>query len=549
MTADSAATGHWFLSPAERGNPASAIDRRGDGELRSWTEGNDVRVLVDGALYFSCLLQDLATATAGDRVLLTDLEGNADERLGGPDRDVGTVFAKLVARGVDLLALLWRSHPVGANTGQPDNVELARTVNDAGGHVLLDHRIRRGGSHHQKIVVLERPDRPDRTHDVAFAGGIDLARGRNDDGHHGGDPTRAPLDDPRYGDRPPWHDVQARLRGPAVADVAHTFRERWEDNTPLVRPSPWGTLLSARAEEPAQRYRIPADHRPTASCGPHAVQVLRTYPAKRPPYPFAPRGERSIARAYLKAFGRARSFVYLEDQYLWSADAARALQDGLRREPGLRVVVVIPRYPDPSGRWVGAASRYGREIVQRDLFRAGGDRILVLDLENASGTPIYVHSKVCIIDDVWMAVGSDNLNRRSWTHDSEISCAVIDATRDGREPVDPAGRGEGARRLARDTRLRLAREHLELDDPAGPADPAADLLDPVVWFDALRTSAERLDEWHRRGRTGARPPGHVRRHPRDRIAAPARPVLHAIHAAILDPDGRPRGLRGRHGGY
>ena len=57
--------------------------------------------------------------------------------------------------------------------------------------------------------------------------------------------------------------------------------------------------------------------------GNHAVQVLRTYPAKRPPYPFAPDGERSIARAYIKALRRARRLIYVEDQYLWSAQAAR----------------------------------------------------------------------------------------------------------------------------------------------------------------------------------------------------------------------------------
>ncbi len=32
-----------------------------------------------------------------------------------------------------------------------------------------------------------------------------------------------------------------------------------------------------------------------------AVQVLRTYGRKRPTYPFAPDGERSVARAYAKA--------------------------------------------------------------------------------------------------------------------------------------------------------------------------------------------------------------------------------------------------------
>ena len=97
------------------------------------------------------------------------------------------------------------------------------------------------------------------------------------------------------------------------------------------------------------------------------------------------------------------------------------------------------------------------------------------------GTPIYVHAKVCVIDDVWMIVGSDNVNRRSWTHDSELSCAVIDATLDEREPRDPAGLGDGARRVARDTRLHLWREHLGRDDGDD-----VDLVDPESAFAAFR---------------------------------------------------------------
>ena len=83
-----------------------------------------------------------------------------------------------------------------------------------------------------------------------------------------------------------------------------------------------------------------------------------------------------------------------------------------------------------------------------------GDRVAVYDLENEAGTPVYVHAKVCVIDDVRAAVGSDNFNRRPWTHDAELS-ALLDETRDRREPLDPAGLGDGARVFARDLRLRL----------------------------------------------------------------------------------------------
>ncbi len=134
-----------------------------------------------------------------------------------------------------------------------------------------------------------------------------------------------------------------------------------------------------------------------------------------------------------------------------------------------------------------------------------------------------MHAKVCVVDDTWLAVGSDNLNRRSWTHDSEICCAVIDE--DGQ--------------VARDTRLRLAREHLADADVPDEA-----LVDPVKWFDTLKASAVALDDWYAGGEAGARPPGHLRPHPRDRVSRASRPLLHFLHAWILDPDGRPRESRG-----
>jgi phosphatidylserine/phosphatidylglycerophosphate/cardiolipin synthase-like enzyme len=172
----------------------------------------------------------------------------------------------------------------------------------------------------------------------------------------------------------------------------------------------------------------------------------------------------------------------------------------------------------------------------RIVMHASPDRVLVCDLENDEGTAIYVHAKVCIIDDVWMMVGSDNLNRRSWTHDSELSCAVIDSRLDPRQPHDPGGVGDGARVLARATRIRLAAEHL--GRTAGDVD---DLADPSSWFDALRAGADALDGWHRFG-SGPRPPGHLREHPFERVRGTRRWGRGVAHRLLLDPDGRPRRL-------
>jgi phosphatidylserine/phosphatidylglycerophosphate/cardiolipin synthase-like enzyme len=333
----------WFLAAGERDNRHSAIDRRHDGV--PWTEGNLAEIRVDGTEYFTRLYSMLCATAPGDSVYLTGLEGDADERLAGPGTEVAGVLGDLVQRGVGVRGLVWRSH--AASYSEEKNLMFSRAVNMAGGDVLLDNRIRRGGSHHQKIVVIRHETRP--ADDVAFVGGMDLVHGRHDDDRHLGDPQPADLDPGDYGKRPGWHDVQVALGGPAVDDVAFTFRERWEDPAPLDTRNPLRWVLHRLSRQPTERAPLAAERVDPPRVGPHAVQVLRTYPACRKAYPFAPEGERSIARAYLKAFGRARRLIYLEDQYLWSFHATRVICDALRREPGLLVVIVIPRYPDPIG--------------------------------------------------------------------------------------------------------------------------------------------------------------------------------------------------------
>ena len=268
--------------------------------------------------------------------------------------------------------------------------------------------------------------------------------------------------------------------------------------------------------------------------GDATVQVLRTYPAIRPAYPFAPRGERTVARGYAKALRRARRLVYLEDQYMWSPHIARLLADALRRSPELHLVVVVPRHPDVDGQLALPPNQVGRLQAIEVCRRAAPDRVHVFDLENHEGTPVYVHAKVAVIDDTWACVGSANLNRRSWSHDSELSVAVLDGTRDEREPADPGGHGDGARSFARDLRLELLREHLDRrqgDD--------ADLVDPADAVRAVEAAAETLDAWHDSGRVGPRPPGRLRRHQPERMRRGTRLWAVPVYRLVYDPDGRP----------
>jgi len=521
----------WFLDPTERGNRSTAIDRqRGDG--RAWTEGNQVTPLIHGATYFARLHEHVTRLGPGDHVWFLEWRGDAGQRMAGPGTELGSILTAAIRRGVDVRGLVWRSHPDQTKFSEQENAHVGMVVNAAGGEVLLDERVRRFGSHHQKLVLITRDGRPDE--DIAFVGGIDLCHGRGDDERHLGDPQAADLD-PRYGPQPAWHDVQLEVRGPGVGDLAEIFRERWSDPTPLDHQDPFRRAIQRLIRQPRRPSALPAPP-DSPRAGGMAVQVLRTYPAKRPPFPFAPQGERSVARAYTKALARARSLIYVEDQYFWSTDVARHFADALRRSPDLRMIVVVPKYPDRNGFVSGPLNRIGQLDAMAMVREAGGPRVAFYDIENEDGRPIYVHGKVCVIDDVWISVGSDNLNRRSWTHDSEATCAVLDPERDERQPVDPGGQGDGARVFARTVRMTFWREHL------GSAASEQELLDPLKGFEAWKRAADALDAWHASKEQGPRPGGRVRVHHVARVGTWARWWARPLYRLGVDPDGRPRAM-------
>ncbi|MFB9409849.1 phospholipase D family protein [Dactylosporangium matsuzakiense] len=519
----------WMLTAGERDNPYT--------HLPAWSRGNQVTVHVHGAAYFQRLVEVVSGMAPGDLLMFTDWRGDPDQRLGADGPTVAELLTSAADRGVRIRGLVWRSHLDPLVRTAEENRNLAEQLAGPGLHVLLDQRVRYFGSHHQKFVVARHRGRPER--DVAFAGGIDLCHSRRDDAQHTGDPQTVAMAE-AYGARPPWHDVELELRGPVVAVLEQCFRERWGDPTKLRQGNLLAMLRDRLTGRPARPDPLPPVVPAPSACGPHTVQVLRTYPVKRRPYPFAPDGERSIARGYVKAIHRARRLIYLEDQYMWSTGIASLLASALRANRGLHLVVVVPGHPDVDGRLSLPPNIIGRQQAIAVCRQADPTRVHVFELENHAGTPVYVHAKVCVIDDVWATVGSDNFNRRSWTHDSELSCAVIDSRSDARPPHDPAGLGDSARVFARDLRLTLMREHLDRD-PAGGGDE--DLLDPARAVRALETAADALDSWHAGGRRGPRPPGRLRRHDPPPLSALTRVWAGLPYKLFYDPDGRPSHMR------
>ncbi|HWW91171.1 MAG TPA: phospholipase D-like domain-containing protein [Solirubrobacteraceae bacterium] len=265
----------------------------------------------------------------------------------------------------------------------------------------LDFHERPMHCHHEKLVIVDGK--------VAFVGGIDLTA-------LGGD--RFDTNDHSMRSRLGWHDASSCLHGPAVADVAAHFAARWRE------------VAGGQVEETP----------PPAPAGDMEIQVVRTVPEKI--YGFLPQGDFRILEAYTRALRSARRFVYLESQFLWSAQVVEILANKLREPPtdDFRVLVLLPAKPNN-----GADTTRGQLGVLADADD-GTARFLATTISARSGGltgPLYVHAKIAIVDDAWLTVGSANLNEHSFFNDTEMNVVTCDRT------------------LARETRLRLWAEHLE----------------------------------------------------------------------------------------
>ena len=301
----------------QRIDPAPRVDR-----------GQRRRLLVHGRVYFRALTKALAAAGDGDLVLFVGWRGDGDEQLGdgGP-----TVVEALCAarRGALVSGLLWRAHPGVFDSSRAD--PPARRGRP---------RRRRRGAARPADPAAGQPPPEDRRPPApgpgqqrrSYVGGIDLVLGARDDIVHRGDPQYGganPGDE--YKPAAPSHDAQVELRGPVVRDLHDVIAERWDDPAPLAR-LPWHVVPDLLHGLPRRGSSLPdpAPDPPRVG-GVRRSEYLRTYPQRRPAPPFAPGGERSLARAFIKVLGRAQRLVYVEDQYLWSADVARVFAAALLR--------------------------------------------------------------------------------------------------------------------------------------------------------------------------------------------------------------------------
>ena len=410
--------------------PGDEIDRRRGGDVALHRRQRRPRARPRGASTSpgcspSSSACQRATGSTSPTGAATPTSGSTDPGPRSPASSPGSPRAASHVRG-----LVWRSHPDQAHFSEQENLHLVETVNEAGGEVLLDERVRRDGSHHQKLFVVRHPDRPD--DDVAFVGGIDLCHGRRDDERHRATSRRSSSTPATDRDR---RGTTSSSR--CAARRSATWRGRSASGGRTRRRSTTATRGAPRLRRVAGEPRRPdpaaADaRRPRARA---AATPCRCCARTRPS------GRRTRSPRTASAASPGRTSRRSTGPDAWST--SRTSTCGPAPPRGSSASGCAPSRACTSSRSCRAtptrtagcparrtASASSGPIEQ--LPTAGGDRVAFFDLEAPSGWPIYVHSKVCVIDDVWMIVGSDNLNLRSWTQ--RLRAVVRGHRRSARRP-------------------------------------------------------------------------------------------------------------------
>jgi phospholipase D1/2 len=391
-------------------------------------------------------------------------------------------------------------------------------------------------SHHQKIVVVDQ--------NVAFVGGLDLAYGRFDDQLHDiVDPealrwkgkdyynpvvcglrdvdkpwvkfelqfarlTRMQVDlfDRTKRPRMAWHDVHMKVEGLAARDVAANFIDRWNHHRHILEQLSYDNIVP----------KTTASYQKGAS----VCQTLRSVCDWSCGLP-AGKKEASIYPAYIDEIAKAEHFIYIENQFFISslaepsivhnaiADAILTrLRKAIEAREKFRVIVVLPVHPDGHYKenssvrcimhWqyqtiiknrlsllAQLKSFYPNENLDEYIGFFSLRTKAFFGYNRAVTEQIYVHSKLMIIDDRRVIVGSANINDRSMEgdRDSEICIHVTD---DEKVQTLMNGKPFLANRFAHTLRLALWQEHLGLHaghpDSAQIIDPVCDRSYSQIWF-------------------------------------------------------------------
>jgi phosphatidylserine/phosphatidylglycerophosphate/cardiolipin synthase-like enzyme len=301
-------------------------------------------------------------------------------------------------------------------------VALVNQMSSKRMHFAIDGAHPIGAVHHQKIAVIDDA--------VAFCGGVDLTVDRWDTRAHQHDSRSRRTMGRSYG---PRHEIAAAVDGAAARALGEQARTRWRTATDQ-------SLAPVDAKHTTWPRRLEPTLRNVD------VGIARTLPELE-----YRREVREVEALNLAAIAAARHTIYLENQYLAARRLVGALAARLKEVDGPEIVIVVPRRgnnPLERGTMDSARHRLIQVLWAADEHHRLGVYWPVTD----GGAPIYVHSKVLVIDDRLLRIGSSNLNNRSMGFDSECDVAI--------EADSSNSEHDDIRRQITSVRDQLVSEHL-----------------------------------------------------------------------------------------
>ncbi|KAK7078977.1 Phospholipase D, partial [Halocaridina rubra] len=287
------------------------------------------------------------------------------------------------------------------------------------------------------------------------------------------------------GPREPWHDIHCRIDGPIVMDVLANFVERWrqqvKDREACLLPITSDDFILDEAAicEEGTSWNAQLFRSITSDSALFDFDRISSIPKRKGKYV-----DDSIHRAYIHQIRRADSFLFIENQYFlgsaygWDDEQSTKAHHLIPQEIVQRIVekmsagqhftayIIVPMFPegDPASGPVQEILHWQHrtmEMMYREVAKAIEDNELDThpkdylsfyclakgecpedipeDLPQPdSDTPaailreqarlmIYVHSKMMIVDDDYIIIGSANINQRSMggTRDSEIAVGAF----------------------------------------------------------------------------------------------------------------------------
>jgi phospholipase D1/2 len=381
------------------------------------TKANRFAVLIDGAALFSAVREAAIKAQRSIVIMGWDIDSRT--RLVGETGVVQDGYPVELAAFLSALAeerpqlrvhlLLWDYSVLYATERELFPTLSLQWKTPPRVTFSLDDQVPPGASQHQKIIVIDDC--------LAFSGGLDLTIRRWDTPRHdvqnrwrvdpGGQPYR------------PFHDVQAMVDGEAAVALADIVKERWRRVTAQSLPSgtrdadPWPDTVKPDFTDVG-------------------VGIARTQP------PMEGSAEiREVERLFLDSIDAAENSIYIENQFFTSSLLADRIARRMREKRELQVLLIGPQNYES---WIEARTmRNGRIRFIRAFQDAGvADRVRLLYPRVEDGgeaTDTMMHSKVMIVDDRLLRVGSANLNNRSMGNDTECDLAIEAATSEERAQI------------------------------------------------------------------------------------------------------------------